>query len=170
MKNMLDSKRNLVNILISFIGMGIIVLYEVCGQSCAYLKGNIFSLDLKYFGIIFMGVVIFLTMLKTRSLLLFLLSSAIGVEIYLVGFQVKAGVYCPYCLAFGVTVVALFMINFDHSKKIHSLVFGILGLLVFSFLFEGSVTPVYGGEHLLPAYCIRFPKSSFSKPCPCNQQ
>ncbi len=148
MKNIPASKRNLVNILIALIGIGIIVLYSVCGQSCLYLKGNILSLDLKYFGILFMGVVIFLTLLKTRSLLLFLLSCAIGVEIHLVAFQVNTGVYCPYCLAFGVALVSLFIFNFDYSKKIHAIIFIIFGLLVFSFLFEGSVTPVYGEEPL----------------------
>ena len=147
---MLASKRNLINILISLIGIGIVVLYSVCGQSCLYLKGNILSLDLKYFGILFMGVVIFSTLLKTPFILLFLLSCAIGVEIYLVGFQVKTGVYCPFCLAFGVTIFSLFLLNFDYSKKIHAIIFAIFGLLVFSLLFEGSVTPVYGGDISLP--------------------
>jgi hypothetical protein len=152
MKKILASHRNLVSILISVIGIGIVVLYSVCGQSCLHFKGNILSLDLKYFGILFMGVVIFLTLLKTRSLLLFLLSCAMGVEIYLVGFQVKTGVYCPYCLAFGVAVVSLFLFNFDYSKKLHAIIFAIFGLLIFAFLFEGSVTPLWGGDSPLPVF------------------
>ena len=143
-KNMLASKKNLINILISLLGIGIVGLYAVCGQSCLYLKGNILSVDLQYCGILFMGVVIFSTLFRTHSLLLFLLSCAIGVEIYLVGFQVKTGVYCPHCLAFGGMVVLLFLFNFDYSKKIHAILFAIFGLLVFSLLFEGSVTPLYG--------------------------
>jgi hypothetical protein len=150
MKNMLAVRKKSINLFISLLGIGIVVFYTVCDQSCAYFKGSILSLDLKYFGILFMGLVIFMTFLKTRSLLLFLLSCAVGVEIYLVGFQVKTGVYCPYCLAFGVTIFSLFLLNFDSSKKIHAIIFTIFGLLVFSLLFEGSVTPVYGGDLSLP--------------------
>lgn len=149
---MLASKRNLINILISLIGIGIVVLYSVCGQSCLYLKGNILSLDLSYIGIIFMAMVILLTLFKRRFLLLLLLSSAIGVEIYLVGFQIKTDVYCPYCLAFGGTILFLFLWNFDLSKKTYMAISLVLGLLLFSILFEGSVTPVYGGGSLLPSY------------------
>ena len=143
MKNVLAKRRKSLNLFLSLLGIGIVVFYTVCDQSCAYLKGSILSLDLKYFGIFFMGLVIFMTFLRTRSLLLFLLSGAVGVEIYLVGFQVKTGVYCPYCLAFGVTVFSLFLLNFDSSKKIHAVLLAIFSLVVFSILFEGSVTPVY---------------------------
>jgi len=152
MKNMLAVRKKSINLFISLLGIGIVVFYTVCDQSCAYLKGSILSLDLKYFGILFMGLVIFMTFLKTRSLLLFLLSCAVGVEIYLMGFQVKTGVYCPYCLAFGVAVVSLFLINFDYSKKFQAIAFVLFGLLVFSFLFEGSVTPVWGGEAPLAVF------------------
>lgn len=143
MKNVLAKRRKLLNLFLSFLGIGIVIYYTVCDLSCAYLKGSILSLDLKYLGILFMGLVIFISFLRTPSLLLFLLSAGVGVEIYLVGFQVKTGVYCPYCVAFGVIVFSLFLLNFDPSRKIHAVILAILSLVVFSALFEGSVIPVY---------------------------
>jgi uncharacterized membrane protein len=144
MENMFAKRRKLLNLSLSFLGIGIVIFYTVCDQSCAYLKGSILSLDLKYLGILFMGLVFFLTYSKRPSLLLLYLSAGVGVEIYLIGFQVKTGVYCPYCMAFGVTVFSLFFVNFDSSKKIPAILMAIFSLVVFSFLFQGSVIPQYG--------------------------
>ena len=64
-----------------------------------------------------MVVVIVLSIIKKDLLLLVLLSAGVGVEIYLVGFQIWHNTYCVYCLLFGGVLVVQFFINLDWKKK-----------------------------------------------------
>jgi 4-amino-4-deoxy-L-arabinose transferase-like glycosyltransferase len=73
------------------------------------------------------------------------LSAGIGVEFFLVGYQIANNTYCPYCLVFAAIIVMQFLFNLDVSKKLLILVFMALGFLGFFIFFEGSVFPVYGG-------------------------
>jgi len=166
----INSKKYWITVAISLIGMGIVVLYGICGEACAYLKGSILSLDLKYLGILYMGVVMVLAILKKRLPLLLLLSLGLGAEIYLTAFQIKNLVYCYYCVAFGATVLVLFLLNFDMSRKIIVAVCLVLGFVLFSIFFHGLVTPVYAEEILIPSFGygeteVRLYTDYFCGPC-----
>jgi thiol-disulfide isomerase/thioredoxin len=73
-------------------------------------------------------------------------------EIYLIGFQVKSGVYCPYCLLFAVVLILLFVLNFRVSRKVLIVVAVILGLLFFVLFFEGTTRPVLADSTLIPSF------------------
>lgn len=171
----ISSRKYWVTIAISLIGMGIVVLYGICGESCAYLKGSIFSIDLKYMGILYMGMVMFLTILKKRSPLLILLSLGLGAELYLTVFQIKNAVYCYYCVAFGASILVLFLLNFDMSRKTIIAVSLVLGFVLFSIFFHGLVTPVYAEEIIIPSFGkgeteVRLYTDYFCGPCRSMEQ
>lgn len=146
MMSMLRTWKYLINVVLLLIAIGLEVFYTVCGGSCSYLRGNIFGMDLTYVGIIFAVILIVLSLLKWDRLILVLLSAGVGVETVLVAFQVRNNVYCPYCLAFAAVILLLFILNFDVTKK--GLITGsiVLGFVLFSLFFKGSVTPSYAAE------------------------
>ena len=143
MKQALISRKYLINIILALVAIGTMVFYSVCTTSCSYLKGNILGVDLKYVGIIYMAALIALSATKKDLLLLILLSAGIGVEIFLVAFQVKNDVYCPFCLTFGVILVLLFLLNMNPGRKWLMAICIALGFLSFLLLFRGSATPNY---------------------------
>ena len=142
-KETLVSRRYLLNCILSLAAIGAMVFYSVCGGSCSYLKGSILGLDLKYTGVIFMVAIIALSLLKRGFLLLVLLSAGLGVEAFLVAFQVRNGVYCPFCLTFGAILVLLFLLNMDFRRVWIMALFIVLGFLSFLVLFKGSVIPTF---------------------------
>jgi uncharacterized membrane protein len=139
----IQSKRHILTIVLALIAVGIEYYYSICENSCSYLQGDIFGIGLQYVGIAFMVCTIVLSILKKDLLLLFLLSAGVGVEIYLVGFQIWNNTYCLYCLAFGGVLVAQFFINVDWKWRKLILAFILAALLLFPIFFHGSVTPVY---------------------------
>ncbi len=143
LKEMLLSKKYLVNIILAVLAIGTMVFYMVCAGSCSYLKGEILGLDLKYVGIIFMAAVIVASIMKKDLALLIFLSAGIGVEMFLVAFQVRNDVYCPFCLSFGAILIIMFVLNMDLRRKWVAILFIALGLASFLLLFQGSVTPTY---------------------------
>ena len=143
----LISKKYLINVILALIAIGTMVFYSVCTTSCSYLKGNILGVDLKYVGIAYMTILIILSIIKRDLPLLILLSAGIGVEIFLVAFQVKNDVYCPFCLTFGVVLVLLFLLNMDLKRKWAMALLVVLGYLSFLILFRGSATPSYSFTH-----------------------
>jgi thiol:disulfide interchange protein DsbA len=165
-----NAKKHWINVIISFIGMGIPILYGLCGESCSYLKGSIFSIDLQYAGILYMGLLILFNLLRRSSIVLFFLSFGLGAEMYLIVFQIKHFIACYYCLAFGAVIVILFLLNFDRSKKILMTASLILGFILFSIFFQGMVTPLYAEEILLPSFGtgktqVRLYTDYFCGPC-----
>ena len=142
-KEKLLSKRYLLNCILSLAAIGAMVFYSVCGGSCSYLKGSILGLDLKYAGVIFMIVIIVLSLLKRGLFLLVLLSAGLGVEAFLFAFQVRNGVYCPFCLSFGAILVLQFLLNIDFRRTWVMALFMVLGFLSFAVLFKGSVIPTF---------------------------
>ncbi len=132
--------------ILAAIGAALIVFYISCATSCAYLKGSILGVDLKYLGLIYLGAVVLLCLARRGLLLLLLLSFGIGSEVFLVGYQVHSGVYCPYCLGFGTVIVLMFAVNFDKEKIRLMIASSLAGLAVFIFLFSGSLTPAYAEE------------------------
>ena len=146
----IQSKKYILTIVLALIAMGIEFYYSICAGSCSYLKGDIFGIGLQYIGIAFMVVSSLLSILKKDLLLLLLLSAGVGVEIYLVGFQIWHNTYCVYCLIFGGVLVVQFLINLDWKKKKMVFVVMAAALLIFPIFFHGSVTPVYAAEDLAP--------------------
>jgi thiol:disulfide interchange protein DsbA len=159
-----------INILLSLIGMGIPLLYNLCEGSCLYLTGSIFSVDLKYVGVLYMGLLLLFSLLKTSSIFLLLLSLGLGAEIHLVAFQIKHLTACYFCLSFGAVIVILFLLNFDAAKKILISSSVVAGFILFSSFFQGSVTPLYAEEILIPSFGtgktqVRLYTDYFCGPC-----
>jgi thiol-disulfide isomerase/thioredoxin len=140
------SKKYVINILLAFVAVGLEVYYSICGGACSYLRGDLIGIPLQYVGMAFMACVVLLSLLKTDVLLLAILSAGVGVEAYLVGFQVWYNTYCPYCLAFGGIIMILFLLNFDRTRKWIAIVSMALALILFPLFFEGSLTPSYAQE------------------------
>jgi len=140
----------IINAVFPVIGIGLMIFYEVCDTSCSSLQGTFFSLDLKVIGILYMAVLLALTLppatryaTSVNYLRTMLLSGALGSEILLVRFQIVHDTYCPFCLAFGFCIVALFTANFIQMNKYLALGAFLAGIAVFSLFFKGSVLPLY---------------------------
>ncbi len=166
----ISKHRDSATIALALIGIALMFFYSVCDTACAYLKGDLFGIDLKYTGIGYMLAIIAFALFKQIALIRILLASGIGVEIYLVAFQFREDVFCPFCLAFGAVVVLTFILNYERpltrsgwrrriidglgetelpligGKAIPLLLFVILGYLFVVLTFSGSATPAYGAE------------------------
>jgi hypothetical protein len=140
---MSGAKKPLVNITLSLIGIVVILFYSLCVGTCSYLKGTVFTIDLKYVGIVYMVAFIIVNILKWDLFILLFASAALGIEFYLIGFQVRYWTFCHFCLAFGVIIITQFILSFKRSRKWHMILGAIAGLLFFLFFFKGSVLPKY---------------------------
>ena len=166
----MKDKRFVANLILPLVGIGIILYYNICGQSCAYLKGAILGVNLTYLGLVFATILLTTALLRWETLNLLLLSGAIGTEAYLVAFQVRQGVYCPYCLLFGGVLLALFVLNFRVSRKILIAVSIVLGFLLFAVFFQGATRPVLADALLMPSFGtgkmkVRIYTDYFCGPC-----
>jgi thiol-disulfide isomerase/thioredoxin len=173
----MKNKKYVANLILPLIGMGIILYYSVCGQSCAYLKGGIFLLgkeypgiNLTYLGLVFAALIFITGLLKWETIRLLLLSAAVGTEAYLVAFQVRQGVYCPYCLLFGGVLMAQFVLNFRVSRRTLIAVSIVLGFLLFALFFQGATRPVLADTVLMPSFGngkikVRIYTDYFCGPC-----
>lgn len=156
--------------MLAALGIAVIVFYIFCGDSCLYLKGSIWGIDLKYLGPFFLLSVMLLNFLKKDILCLTLLSIGLGGEIFLVGYQAANAVYCPFCLAFGAVLILMFAANFDKKKIPLIVLFAFLGLLFFFFSFSGSTRPSYADENFIATFgtgsaTIRLYSDYFCGPC-----
>ena len=97
-------------------------------------------------GIAYVTVLILFNLLKQDRIIGMLLSAGVGVEVFLVGFQVVHDTYCPYCLAFAAIILLQFFLNFRMSSKKVIVFCLIAGFLAFALFFRGSSLPVYGGD------------------------
>ena len=138
-KRMAGSKKYILNIILAAMAVGVMLFYATCTTSCSYLTGSLLGLDLKYTGILFMAVIALLSILKKDLPILLLLSMGIGTEVFLVAFQVRNDVYCPFCLTFGAILVALFLLNLKLRRKWGVATFIILGFILVFIFFKGSV-------------------------------
>jgi len=155
---------------LALIAVGIEVYYSICGGACSYLSGNLFGIDLQYIGIAFMVLVILLSILKKDLLLVVVFSAGVGVEVYLVGFQIWYDTYCPYCLIFGGIIVLMFLINVSKTLLKTAIISALFVLILFSLFFKGSATPVYAAETLVPSFGtgainVRLYTDYFCPPC-----
>ncbi len=165
--------RNIITILLALIGIGIMAYYDYCDSACSYLKGDVFGIDLKWLGIAFMTVVIVFAAFKQPPFVRILLAAGLGVEVHLYAFQVQNDVYCPFCLAYSVMLIASFIINYEvpsawrenrrrmwlyflgevnipmfKINKLPLLLVSVLGYLAVLLTFSGSVTPAYGQDSI----------------------
>ena len=164
-------RQRLVNIILALAGISIIlILYTTCRGSCTYSQGSFAGIDLKYLGITYMGLIILFNLLRRDALNLLLLVLGMGAEIYLIGYQIINGVYCPYCLMFAAVVIVLFTFNFEKSKKAIIVVFLILGFFLLFAWFRGTPTPSYAADTIMPFFGkgkieVRLYTDYFCNPC-----
>lgn len=167
---MLQTKKSFINVALLLAGIAVASLHIYCKDACLYLRGSVFGFALDYLGIAYVCLLIVSQLLKKSRIFLLLLSSGIGGELYLLGFQVHHGVYCYYCLAFGAILFTLFMLNFERSKKSIIALSLITGFVIFSIFFEGSVTPSYAESVSVPTFGngrirVRIYTDYFCSPC-----
>lgn len=170
MKRLIASRKKTVNALFGMAGIGLVIFYSVCGDSCSYLQGDLFGINLKYLGIVYMGLFIALTLFRQDRFAMLLLSAGAGAELYLIGFQIYEGVFCPFCLLFGLIVIVLFALNLEFSQKKAVALFVGLGFLLFVIFFDGSIIPAYAEEAPLPSFgkgeiTVRLYSDYFCAPC-----
>lgn len=145
--------RKVLNISLPVLGIGLEIFYSICDTACSYLQGTLFGVDLVLVGILLMAALLVLNLPfparhrffvdQSRAMLL---SGALGGEVLLVRFQVVNDVFCSYCIAFGVLVLLLFMLNFRAMNRLLAAASFVAGLLLFHFFFEGSVMPLFFGS------------------------
>ena len=166
----IDRNRYILNVVLALIAVGIEVFYSICGGACSYLSGNLFGIDLQYIGIAFMALIILLSIMKKGLLLILALSTGVGIEVYLVGFQVWYDTYCPYCLVFGGILMVMFFLNLRKAEIKNAIICMAAGLILFAIFFKGSATPVYAAETLVPSFGtgkvdVRLYTDYFCPPC-----
>ncbi|HOW57712.1 MAG TPA: thioredoxin domain-containing protein, partial [Smithellaceae bacterium] len=174
--------RNPLTIILSLAGIGLMAYYDYCDTACSYLKGDIWGIDLKYIGIIYMTALIIFAAFRQTPFVRIILAGGLGVEVYLVAFQVQHDVFCPFCLAFAVLVIAAFLVNYEvpsawrekrrrmwlyflgevdltmlKLEKLPLLVFSLLAYLFIFFTFSGAVTPAYATENSTIPSCGKGP-------------
>ena len=145
-----DHVLKIINVTFPIIGVGLMVFYGVCDTSCSSLQGTFLGLDLKVIGIFFMAVLLVMTLLpasrwaaSVRHLRTMMLSGALGGEVLLVRFQIVNDTYCPFCLAFGLCILVLFVANFTRMNRYLAWGAFLAGIAAFALFFEGSVMPLY---------------------------
>ena len=146
-----DKIQKTINIIFPVIGIALMIFYEVCDTTCSSLRGTFLGVDLKIIGVLFM--VALLTIIPLRKsrfsapsdhLQTMMLAGAVGGEMLLVRFQIVNDTYCPFCLAFGLCVLALFAINLPRMNKYLALGAFCAGIGAFALFFQGSILPLYG--------------------------
>lgn len=181
LSDMKKKYRHILTIVLAIIGIGIMAYYDYCDTTCSYLKGDIFGIDLKWVGMAYMAVIIVFAAFKQTPFVRALLAAGLGVEVHLYAFQVQNDVYCPFCLAFSVVLIASFILNYEvpsawyenrrrmwlyilgevdfpmfKIKRLPLLLVSVLGYLTIILTFNGSVTPAYGqsGVRVIPSVGI----------------
>ena len=157
-------------IIFGLAGVAVMTAYNLCSESCTYLRGSMLGLDLKYLGMFYMGSILAAGGFGKNAACAILLSLGLGGEVFLLGFQVMNGVYCPYCLAFAAVVLVLFAIHLETVRPSTTILFAVIGLSVFLCLFSGSATPAYAEETRIPSIGngpvkVRIYTDYFCPPC-----
>ena len=174
----IKARRSVITIILAATGIGIMLYYKACETACTYLQGDIFGIDLSYIGIVYMLMIIVFAAVSKMPYVRALLASGIGVEVYLIAFQFREDVFCPYCLAFASMIIIAFILNHEKQptpergwlnrivyglgavelpltikRPLPLLAFVILGYIFVILTFSGSATPAYGAEKsIVPSY------------------
>jgi len=170
MKRFLTRNRQLLTVLLALTGIGITLAYIYCYGACSSLRGDLLGMDLKYLGIFYMSAIIVLALMRKFVLCLLLFAFGAGGEIFLIGYQVRSGIYCPYCLAFAATVFLGLTVNFERARRTLATLAAAAGLVFFLLFFSGAATPAYAAESPLPAFGagpvqVRIYTDYFCGPC-----
>jgi thiol-disulfide isomerase/thioredoxin len=157
-------------VILGLAGIAIMAAYSFCSESCTYLRGSMLGLDLKYLGIIYMGTVLATGGFGKNATCAILLSLGLGGEVFLLGFQIMNGVYCPYCLVFAAVVLVLFAIHLERIRPSTAILFAAIGFSVFLCFFSGSAMPAYAEESRVPSFGngpvkVRIYTDYFCSPC-----
>jgi thiol-disulfide isomerase/thioredoxin len=170
MKHLTVKKKRLLTIILALAGIIAIIAYQYCFGSCSNLKGSVLGVDLKYMGIIYMIAILILTLARQTLLNLLALAFGAGGELFLIGYQVRSSVYCPYCLIFAAVVIIALFINFDRSRKGLAALAAGAGMVFFLLFFSGSATVSYAAGPPLPSFGkgpveVRIYTDYFCGPC-----
>ncbi len=163
--------RNPITVILALTGIGLMFYYDYCDTACSYLKGDILGVDLKWIGIAYMSAIIVFAVLRQSDFVRAFLAAGLGVEVFLLTYQLRNDVFCPFCLAFAVTVILAFIVNYEASsawianqrkmwiyflgevsfpmfkiKKLPLVVVALIGYFFILFTFSGSTTPAYGQD------------------------
>lgn len=146
MKRFLTRNRQLLTVLLALAGIGITLAYIYCYGACSSLRGDVLGVDLKYLGIFYMGAILILALMRKFLLCLLLFAFGTGGEIFLIGYQIRSGIYCPYCLAFAAMVFLGLAVNFERARKTLATLAAAAGLVFFLLFFSGAAVPAYAAE------------------------
>ena len=141
----LQQNNRCATIILAFSGIAVMAGYSLCAETCTFLHGSLFGMDLKYLRMSYMVLILITGALDKDTVCAVLLSMGAGGEVFLLCFQVVNGVYCPYCLAFAGVVFLLFMIHVRQIRLSASILFAATGFFVFFFL-SASAMPAYADE------------------------
>jgi hypothetical protein len=144
-------RRHLISIILACLAIVLEVYYAICAGSCSYLSGTLLGIDLQYVGMAYMCCIILFAILRRDTLLILLISAGVGIELYLIGFQVWYNTYCPYCLAFAAIVFVLFALNFRRDRKALCVMTMAVALILFALFFKGSLAPSYSYTLQVPS-------------------
>lgn len=164
------SKKSLSLLLVA-VGLLVVILYSTCLETCAGVAGTLAGIDLTYVGAGFLMVIGAGLLAGWQGPVYGLLSSGVGAEIYLVAYQVRTGEYCPFCLIFGASILALFSLQF-HRSHLKMVLLGLpLGFLLLLLAFVAAPLPSYGADvYKLPQFGtgpveVRLYTDYFCAPC-----
>lgn len=138
--------RKSLSLMLVAAGLLAVVLYATCLDVCAGVAGTVAGIDLKYLGTGFLAAVGIGLLAGWQQPVFWLLSAGIGAEIFLVAYQVRTGEYCPFCLGFGSSIVALFLLQFKRSRLKTLLLALPLGFLLLLLSFAAAPLPGFGAE------------------------
>lgn len=135
------SKR-VVSLMLVAAGFTAVLFYLTCIDVCAGVAGTMAGIDLKYIGLAYLSAVGAGVLMRRQSIVFALLSAGIGAESYLVGYQIKYGEFCPFCMVFGIVVVCLWILQFDR-RRWRMMVLMPIGLAMIWLTFDAAL-PAYG--------------------------
>jgi len=170
MKHLTAKKRRLLTVILALAGIIVIVAYHYCFGACSNLKGSVLGVDLKYLGILYMTAILILALTRQTRLCLLALAFGSGGEIFLIGYQIRSGVYCPYCLVFAAVVILTLFVNYERSRRGLTALAAGAGLVFFLLFFSGSTAVSYAADSPLPSFGkgpveVRIYTDYFCGPC-----
>ncbi|MEN6615616.1 MAG: hypothetical protein ABFD12_03600 [Syntrophorhabdus sp.] len=141
--NSIKRKRHIITIILALAAIGLEIYYSICADSCSYLRGDLVGIPLQYIGMAYMLFIILLSILKKDALIFLLVSAGVGIEFYLIGFQVYSNTYCPYCLGFAAILFFFYFLTFQRQYLVPGFFLMAISLVLFAIFFKGSLIPTY---------------------------
>lgn len=147
-------RKRILTIALALAGIAAVVFYTWCTDACGRVAGTMAGVGLHWLGLGFMAGVAVSALLRLQGLVFVLASLGVGVEAFLVGYQVSTGEYCVWCLLFAAAVLLLFAINFERRRLRLLLVAAVSGFVAVFFGFASNPIPAFAAAPVtvLPAY------------------